>query len=71
MMWGCCGAVGVVALGVSTGLALDVPGIVFGVFGTNCRPVGTLAMVWLVRGERQRQLFVVIRSAHRGRHVTP
>jgi hypothetical protein len=63
MMGWCCGAVGAVALGVSTGLALDVPGIEFGVFGTNCRPVGIQAMVWFVRGERQRQLFVVIRSA--------
>ena len=57
---------------VSTGLALDVPGSwLLVVFVTNCRPVGTQAMVWLERGERQRQSFVVIRSAHRGRHVTP
>ena len=43
------------SVGVPTGLALDVPGVECGVFVTNCRPVGTLAMVWLVRGERQRQ----------------
>jgi hypothetical protein len=41
-----------------------------GVLLTNCRLVETLAVVWLERGERQRQPVVVIRSAHRGCHVT-
>ena len=43
------------SLWVSAGVALDVRGAGIGVLFTNCRPVGTLAMVWLVRGERQRQ----------------
>jgi hypothetical protein len=54
------------SVGVSAGLALEVPGVLVGVLLTNCRPVGTLAIVWLERGERQRQPVVVIRSAHRG-----
>jgi hypothetical protein len=36
-------------------LALDVRGAGIGVLLTNCWPVGTLAMVWPERGERQRQ----------------
>jgi hypothetical protein len=52
------------------GLALDVPGIPFvGVFLANCRPVELSVVVWLERGERQRQPFVVIRSADRGRSL--
>ena len=39
----------------SAGVALGVPDTLFGVFVTNCLLVGAPVVVWLVRGERQRQ----------------
>ena len=65
MMWVAAGRV-FRCLELPAGVTLYVPGALLVSLERTVCPSGLQAVVWLVRGERERQPIVVIRSAHRG-----